>query len=200
MGQSGRHGAVRFVRRDDQDWVIRHYYRGGLIGKVLTDQYFWAGENNTRSFREWDLLQEMQASGLPVPVTVAARYVRSGLCYRADLITLRIPNVVPFSSYLEGKSGDTELWHAVGNCIARFHAAGFCHADLNAHNIQVGAGKQIWLLDWDRGQRRQQGNWMAANLDRLRRSCTKISQQGAVRFIPADWDALLAGYNDKSAL
>ena len=200
QGQAGRHGAVCFVQRGDQDWAVRHYYRGGLIGKVLNDQYFWTGENNTRSFREWDLLQQMEASGLPVPVPVAGQYVRSGLYYRADLITRRIPGVEPFSSRLEKTSSDKELWLAVGKCIARFHAAGFCHADLNAHNIQVDALNQVWILDWDRGTYRQQGNWMVANLARLQRSCHKISCNGFAGFMTDGWDALLAGYNDTNTL
>ncbi|MCP4000630.1 MAG: 3-deoxy-D-manno-octulosonic acid kinase [Gammaproteobacteria bacterium] len=198
QGQAGRHGAVCFVKRGDQDWAVRHYYRGGLIGKVFNDQYFWTGENNTRSFREWDLLQQMVASGLPVPVPVAGRYMRSGFYYRADLITQRIPGAVPFSSRLEKAAGNNELWVAVGKCIARFHAAGFCHADLNAHNIQVDALNQIWILDWDRGAHRQQGNWKAVNLARLQRSCRKICRNAGAGFMTDDWGALLAGYKDKN--
>jgi 3-deoxy-D-manno-octulosonic acid kinase len=39
------------------------------------------------------LLAELQALGLPVPPPVAGRYRRSGLAYRAELITERLAGV-----------------------------------------------------------------------------------------------------------
>ncbi len=198
-GQAGRHGAVYFVRQDEQDWALRHYYRGGMIGKLLTDQYLWLGQEKTRSFHEWDLLQLIQQENLPGPVPVAARYVRRSVWYTADLITLRISNVLAFSSCLKNRAGGIDLWTSVGKCIARFHQAGFCHADLNAHNLQVDSANNVWLLDWDRGSRRPAGNWRDTNLARLQRSCRKISRDGTVDFRTSDWDALLQGYHDMVA-
>ncbi len=198
-GQAGRQGAVYFVRQDEQDWALRHYYRGGMTSKLLTDQYLWLGSEKTRSFREWDLLQLIQQEHLPGPVPVAARYVRRGFWYTADLITLRIPNVLAFSSCLQNRAGEVELWASVGKCIARFHQAGFYHADLNAHNLQVDSANNVWLLDWDRGTRRPAGNWRDTNLARLQRSCRKISRDSAVNFALSDWDALLQGYHDTVA-
>ena len=132
---------------------------------------------------------------MKAPAPVAARYEQHGPWYTADLITLKLPDVVPFSRWLEQPEASREMWNTVGQCIAEFHAAGFCHADLNAHNIQIASDGQVFLLDWDKGTRRAPGRWRNANLARLHRSCKKISSSGHIQFAPGDWEALLAGYH-----
>ena len=87
------------------------------------------------------------------------------------------------------------MWEHVGECIARFHAAGVRHADLTAHNLQIDGDDRIFLLDFDRGRFESgPGPWRERNLARLHRSLTKISNAGAVSFAPAAWTALLEGY------
>jgi len=193
-GYAGGRGKTLFIQLAGIDCVLRHYYRGGLVGRLLSDQFLWTGAATVRSVREWDLLQALVAAELPVPVPVAACYMRHGMFYRADLITRQIPDVVPFSRWLERDDADREIWRRVGQCISTFHAAGFCHADLNAHNLQISAGGEVYLLDWDRGTQQAAGKWRNANLARLHRSCKKISRTGRVNFVPGDWEALLAGY------
>jgi 3-deoxy-D-manno-octulosonic acid kinase len=87
-------------------------------------------------------------------------------------------------------------WRAVGACIARFHSAGFCHADLNAHNLQLDDADSAYLLDWDRGRRRKSGTWRESNLRRLQRSLHKISKNGAVRYDPDGWAGLMQAYKE----
>jgi len=193
-GKSGGRGAALYISHAGDDWVLRHYYRGGLPGRVLRDQFLWVGAARTRSLREWDLLQLMVEQGLPAPAPVAARYVRHGLFYTADLITRQLPDVMPFSTRLTAGPAPRDLWQRVGESIARFHSAGFYHADLNAHNLQVDAANNVFLLDWDRGEWRVPGEWRTANLARLHRSLLKISRDNTVHFKSSDWDALLQGY------
>jgi 3-deoxy-D-manno-octulosonic acid kinase len=195
-GKSGGRGVAIYISHAGQDWVLRHYYRGGLPGKVLSDQFLWTGASRTRSLREWDLLQLMVEQALPVPEPIAARYVQHGLFYTADLITRRLPDVVPFSSRLADGPAPLELWQRVGECIACCHSAGFFHADLNAHNLQVNGADQVFLLDWDRGEWRSPGAWRTSNLDRLHRSLLKITRDSAAHFDASDWDALLQAYSD----
>lgn len=193
-GKAGGRGAVLFVQHEGQAWVLRHYYRGGLPGKLLNDQFVWLGEAATRSWREWELLRVMRAQGLPVPVPIAARYVRSGMLYTADLITLQLSGVVPFSTHLAAGDPPGDTWQSVGACIARFHAAGFFHADLNAHNLQIDTNNQIYLLDWDRGEQRPPGRWCEANLSRLQRSLRKIARNSSAQYSESGWQQLLQGY------
>ncbi|MEJ2601938.1 MAG: 3-deoxy-D-manno-octulosonic acid kinase [Gammaproteobacteria bacterium] len=191
-------GEVRFVEGDEGRFVLRHYHRGGLVGRVLDDQFLWRGASATRPFREFRLLARLAEMGLPVPEPAAAGYRRRGLIYRADLLTRRLEGV----RSLAGVLGDRPLapgeWERIGATIRRFHDAGVCHADLNAHNIQLGANGEVWLLDFDRGRLRPPGSWRRGNVDRLRRSLDKLAGTGGgLHFEETDWQSLLSGYGDR---
>lgn len=193
---TGGRGTVVFVGGDQGCWALRHYQRGGLPGRVLSDQFLFLGENSTRSFREFRLLVTLHDMGLPVPRPVAARYVRSGAIYRADLLTVRIPDSMPLSSFLGSDRFSSETWGLAGKLIRRFHDAGVCHADLNAHNILVDASGDLFLLDFDRGTIRRDGRWKQANLQRLKRSLDKISKASpGINVSDADWSRLLDAYS-----
>jgi 3-deoxy-D-manno-octulosonic acid kinase len=198
VGASGGRGTTLFIRCDEQDGVLRHYYRGGLVARLVRDRFLWLGEHRTRSFAEWRLLAHLQAAGLPAPRPLAARYRRHGLVYSADLITVRLPGVVPLATRMaRGQVGET-LWQQVGACIGRFHAAGVFHADLNAHNVQVSGSDAVFLLDFDRGRLMPgPGGWQARNLQRLQRSLRKVSAAMGRSLAPGDWEALLSGYQQR---
>jgi tRNA A-37 threonylcarbamoyl transferase component Bud32 len=86
-------------------------------------------------------------------------------------------------------------WRAVGAAIARLHRAGVDHADLNAHNILMGANGAVSVIDFDRGRLREQGTWANGNLQRLQRSLIKISRGlPPERYSARTWEWLVAGY------
>lgn len=190
----GGRGSVWFVRAPTHRWVLRHYRRGGLMAHVVQDRYLWTGANATRAFREWRLLAHLHAQGLPVPAPVAARYLRRGFTYTADLITEELPASRSLAQCLSAAPQPSAAWRAVGASIARFHRAGAYHADLNAHNILLTTDHQVFLLDFDRGRLRAPGAWREAVLKRLLRSLHKLHAQGRIRFEESDWRELLAGY------
>jgi 3-deoxy-D-manno-octulosonic acid kinase len=194
-------GAVLFIDTPDRPLVLRHYRRGGLIAQLSRDRYLWCGETATRSVSEWMLLYHMRRAGLPVPTPIAARYVRHGLTYSADLILERIEHTHSLAQYLREEALPLEGWTAIGRCLRLFHLAGVCHADLNAHNVLIGPQQRIWLIDFDRGSLRRPGFWCDANLVRLRRSVEKVADTlPQDRFCETDWLALVNGYFDSSAL
>jgi 3-deoxy-D-manno-octulosonic acid kinase len=170
--------------------ALRHYRRGGLIARWIHDRYWWSGEESTRCFRELRLLALLEDLGLPAARPVGALYERVGLVsYRAALLTVRISGGRPLSSQFGAVN--LEVWQRVGATIAAFHAAGVCHADLNAHNILIDARGGVHLIDFDRGQVRKPGPWMRSNLARLARSLAKLN--GPKVQSPA-WQALMSGY------
>lgn len=181
-----------------EDWVLRHYRRGGWAAKLSEDRYAWLGARRTRSFVEWRLLAELHRRGLPVPRPVAARYARSLLTYRADLITERIPDMRTLAQILAEQPLSAAQWRALGSTIAAFHRAGVHHADLNANNVLCGppwGEMRIALLDFDRGRIRARGRWEQAVLRRLRRSLEKLARaRPGLSYTDADWRALLEGY------
>ena len=195
---AGRGSAV-YVNAPFGCCVLRHYRRGGLIARVLGDRYFWAGSARTRGFAEFHLLAALRARDLRVPVPVAARYRRSGVYYRTDLITQRIDNAATLAEHLAQHRCDAAIMARVGTAIADFHAAGAYHVDLNAHNILLDSA-QVWLIDFDRGRLRKPARrWQLANLSRLQRSLYKLgaAHSGIAIFERTLWTPLTAAYEQQ---
>ena len=206
---AGGRGAAWRVQTPAGEAVLRHFRRGGFVARFLGDRYFWHGAEQTRSFLEFRLLQRLRALGLPVPQPLAAHYRRSSVFYRADLLTRLIPSAATLAERLIQRRIDAATMHQVGTTIARFHAAGAFHADLNAHNVLFGEvssvaaagpdGSAVYLLDFDRGElRASRDGWPQDNLDRLRRSLYKIgaAADGEARFERELWQPLQDAYTD----
>ena len=196
--QSMGRGTVYFVKIQDQPCVLRHYNRGGLVAKLTLDKYLWMGEHNTRSFKEWHLLNDMVKKQLPVPAPVAARYVRNGIYYKADIITREIPDIESLSDRLLGNSMTEQLWENIGECIAKFHNHGVFHMDLNVENIQIDQNNQVFLLDFDKGRVSEPLRRLSdSNLMRLKRSIAKVTQLKQLAFPSSGWDKCITKYKGK---
>jgi len=194
----GGRGAAWFLAAGPRGWVLRRYRRGGFMARISRSGYWWAGEPRVRAFAEYRLLEILVRRGLPVPAPIAARYRRRGFTYRCDIIVERIAGAQPLSSMLAQAALGDESWRTIGAVLARFHAAGVDHADLNAHNILIGADGAVSVIDFDRGRLRGPGGWRLRNLRRLRRSLGKISRAlPPDRFPETAWKCLLAGYESK---
>ena len=198
VGEESGRGAVLFVSRGEQTWALRHYRRGGAAARLTADRYLWTGLERTRVFREWRLLRELHAGGLPVPNPVAAHVRRSGLTYRGDIITERIADTRSMAAAIAAGEMDEGAWEAVGATLGRFHDRGVDHADLNAHNVLLDGRGRVFLVDFDRGGIRAGAGWKQRNLSRLHRSLRKISRQSGAAFGHADWRRLLRGYRSRA--
>lgn len=194
---SGR-GSNWYVDADGQSFVLRHFLRGGAIARVLGNKYWFGSEQDTRSFAEFNLLLKLRDYGLPVPEPVAAGYDKSGPWYTAQLLTRRIPDAISWSKQLAAGRAVDQPWGLIGRTIARLHAVHVDHADLNAHNILINDGGEVFLIDFDKGMQRadQAGGWREANLMRLRRSLNKLlpAEHAAV---DKGWIDLTVAYEDK---
>lgn len=90
---TGGRGTTWFIQLENMQAALRHYRRGGLFGKLINDHYWFSGWDNTRCAQEFQLLLALiEAGGVHVPRPIAARAVKSGLFYQADLLSERIPN------------------------------------------------------------------------------------------------------------
>ncbi len=118
--------------------------------------------------------------------------MRVGFGYRADLVTLLLPHARTLAERLQDSAADVD-WAALGDMLARFHAQGLWHADLNAHNILIDGDGRLLLIDFDRA--RWLNPFAAAlrgNLERFARSLRKLGYAGLVD--GAAWRQLLDGY------
>jgi 3-deoxy-D-manno-octulosonic acid kinase len=191
---AGRGGAW-FLDSGPRHWVLRHYRRGGFIARLSADRYIWAGESRVRAFAEYRLLARLIERGLPVPKPIGARYQRAGLRYRCDLITERVEGARALSAEIAAGALADEAWLSIGATLARLHAAGVDHADLNAHNVLIDRRGAVSVIDFDRGRIRDSGVWKLRNLRRLRRSLEKVSHNlPPGRFSKEAWESLVAGY------
>ena len=145
------------------------------------------------------LLAALRDKGLSVPQPIAARYRRDDIRYRADILTRRIANAATLAELLGQAKSDVSTFARVGAAIAKFHAQGAYHADLNAHNVLL-TPVDVWLIDFDRGELRSpQRGWQLDNLSRLRRSLVKVgaARNGEATFEREIWQPLMQAY-DKS--
>jgi len=200
LGSAAGRGDAHFLHFGDRDMVLRPYLRGGLVRKVSRDLYLRTGIESTRAMREFDLTHWMGGQGLPVPVVVAAQVTQVGPFYRAAIITERIPNAQPLEDHLRTGALDADMWWRIGGTVRRMHAAGVYHSDLNRRNILIDDKNDVWLIDFDKCERRTPGSWAQDNLSRLHRSLAKDDQQGSgLHWSEDDWRALQAGYHQENS-
>ena len=189
-------GLVTVVQHEEHQWVLRHFRRGGLVGRVVDRSYFWTGLALTRPWREWHLLAAMREQGLPVPRPVAAHVNRGGLRYCGDILSELIADCTSLADVLLMSPLPLAEWQALGAVLRRFHHAGVHHPDLNARNILRRSDGQFFLVDFDRGRLDARSALIDSELPRLRRSLDKFHSQNPGRFAFDDgaWRALLQGY------
>ena len=194
--RAGGRGSIGYVDSPAGPLVLRHFYRGGLLGRLRGDRYLWLGAARSRGFREFLLLHRLHALGLPVPRVLGARCVRSWPWARADLHTAELPAAHTLAQRLLAGTLDAAQWPRIGAMLGRFHAAGVVHADLNAHNI-VDSGGNWHLIDFDRGRvQRRAARAQQASLARLQRSLRKVVPDvcAAPTFTVQGWQPLLRAH------
>lgn len=192
----GRH-PVYFVQQDQKILVLRHYYRGGLVGRCIQDSYIGLTPSRSRAMQEFKLLAWMHRQGLPVPKPIAAHCIQRGIRYQANLLIEAIDQAEDIASVLSQRVLEQGECYAMGVVIAKLHIFGVYHSDLNCHNILLDQNGRLWLIDFDKCTRRSRGAWMQQNLARLQRSLVKESRSGRpFHWQERQWAFVLQGYQD----
>jgi 3-deoxy-D-manno-octulosonic acid kinase len=195
-GQAEGRGTTYFFKHLKDEYVLRHYRRGGLIGKVLSDQYLYTGIEQSRPWQEFKLLQHMQSLELSCPTPIAALVNRSSLYYQGDIISTKIPNAQDLHNVLLEEELAADVWQKTGHTIAEFHNQKIYHHDLNIHNIMLDKAQKVWLIDFDKCEIKQGDNWKISNMARLKRSFEKEKRLNNIHWQLADWTILMSAYND----
>ncbi|MBY6198440.1 3-deoxy-D-manno-octulosonic acid kinase [Vibrio hangzhouensis] len=192
IGSAQGRGTTWFVKTQTVDAALRHYRRGGLFGKLVKDQYWFSGWEKTRSYQEFALLNTLIEAEVNVPRPIAARAVKTGLYYRADLFSEKIPNARDLVAILQEESLPAEMYQKIGQEIRKMHDAQVNHTDLNIHNILIDDHDKVWIIDFDKCHQQDGDDWKQANLDRLKRSFDKEMVRAGIRVAEQDIAILLS--------
>jgi 3-deoxy-D-manno-octulosonic acid kinase len=198
VGGSGRGGAW-FIEASHGPLVLRQYLRGGMAARFSRDRYLWRGAHRTRGFAEFRLLRELLRRKCPVPVPVAACYLRGRATYRAWIIIERLTDVQSLGA-LALADPEGAPWEATGRLVARFHREGLDHVDLNAHNILFDSAGKGWMIDFDRCRMHIPATaWRERNLARLQRSLRKLAGPEGREAVDAGFARLRQAYDARWA-
>lgn len=202
IGSAQGRGTTWFVQTEQLPAALRHYYRGGLFGKLVQDHYWFTQWYKTRSFAEFQLLQHLVDAGVNVPMPIAARAIKHTVCYQADILTQKIEGAEDLVSILQKKHLDKSTYQAIGHQVWLLHNANVNHTDLNIHNILIDKDNKVWIIDFDKCRiepnrvEHSLTAWQRANLKRLLRSFQKEMKKRNIRWQKhTDWSALESGYN-----
>ncbi|MCK7459355.1 3-deoxy-D-manno-octulosonic acid kinase [Idiomarina aminovorans] len=196
-GNSTGRATVWFIQQGDLGLLLRHYYRGGLVGKINKDRFLREPADKSRAIHEFDLLLKLRELKLPVPRPVAARMEKTGVfSYKADILVEVIPGAVDVYRLLKERQLSAELWQKLGNVIKQLHDTGVYHSDLNCHNLMLDDNDKAWIVDFDKCDFRENGDWKEANIQRLLRSLRKEKEKNETFYWKEsrDWPELLTGY------
>jgi len=166
--------------------VIKHYQRGGLFRFLFRDLYC----QTRRFFRELHVVERARALGIPTAEILALVVDRSGFFfYRADLVTMEIPESMNLADYLDTLPKAEEhpdcrvtrqqILVMVSSLLRKMHHAGIYHADLNLKNIlvkKIGDTIEGYIIDLDRARYQPllKYSQRVDNLLRLYRSLEKM--------------------------
>ena len=126
---------------------LKREHRVPLIARLRN---LWAGFGfSSKSWREAQLLRELTPRFAGCPAWIAAGELSDG---QAFVLLREVAGAVPLTRLLrEDVRGRRRLARALGESLARLHAAGYIHGDLYANHVLIVPGSlQIVFLDWQR--------------------------------------------------
>ncbi|MFT6926344.1 MAG: 3-deoxy-D-manno-octulosonic acid kinase [Psychromonas sp.] len=195
IGSAQGRGTTWFVQTKVIEAALRHYRRGGLLGKIIKDGYLFFSWEKTRSLQEFKLLEELIRDGVHVPRPIAARAIKKGFYYQADLLSEKIPDAEDLVSILQSQSLSCSLYSDIGHEIRKMHNAQVDHTDLNIHNILIDKSNKVWIIDFDKCTKREGSSWKKDNLRRLKRSFIKEVKKRNIHWSESDWQVLIQSYH-----
>lgn len=194
IGSAQGRGTTWFVELDSIQAALRHYRRGGLFGKIISDSYFFTGYQKARSITEFHLLNHLQGQGVNVPTPIAANVKRCGLLYKANILSEKIPAASDLVDVLQQRELTKDEYIRIGQEIKKLHQAHVNHTDLNIHNILLDENGRVWIIDFDKCYQQGGEDWKEGNLQRLLRSFRKELKKRSINWSEADWPSLILGY------
>lgn len=197
IGSAQGRGTTWFVKFKQLECALRHYRRGGLLGKLIKENYLFLGWQNSRAYQELMLLDHLRRSNVNVPTPIAALVTRQNLFfYSADIITEKVANAKDLYERLKTQPVSSELYRKIGYEIKKMHQANVNHTDLNIHNILIDENDKVWIIDFDKCFIESGHNWQKGNLSRLKRSFEKERLRQNIDWKESNWLDVINGYEN----
>jgi tRNA A-37 threonylcarbamoyl transferase component Bud32 len=186
--------------------VLRRFSHGGAMRWLTGSRY----SDPERPFRELADARRLELAGVATPEIVAARATRAaGGGWRLAILSVRIDGVRDGAAALDAiaarecsRGAARAVLAAMGELVAKLHARGFVHADLQPRNLLIderalrGEPPRLWVIDLDRSHWRDRlgDGERRANLARLLRYVARAAV--ATR---TDYMRFLRGYEPDRA-
>ena len=173
----------------DNKWVKKHYLRKGLM-TFLYDKYIIEKVINTRSYREFFILNYLYKSGFNTCKPIVGWATYGHLYYTANLVTQALPSMT-FKNILQSDTDVDIYLNKIGIEIKKMHSLGIYHGDLNITNIMIDKkNENIYLLDFDKSYFKIIGQKdIKLNFNRLKRSLIKNNL-----FNESEYQKIIDGY------
>lgn len=181
----------------DRDYLLcmRHYCRGGMIGKFNKDGFLRFGKWACRARLEFELTAKLFALGLPVPRPLIAREQVGDLLVKSDIVVEQIPDTKNVAEILEQGSLSDEQLVSIGSTLKSFFKANVFHSDLNIRNILLNSVNQCFVIDFDKCEQKDplSDKDISAMIERLTRSFNK--EKGLKNYEKLDVEAMMSVIN-----
>ncbi|MBY7975744.1 3-deoxy-D-manno-octulosonic acid kinase [Vibrio fluvialis] len=197
-GSAQGRGTTWFIAMARCEAALRHYRRGGLFGKLVSDHYWFSGLERSRSYQEFQLLRKMSAAGVHVPRPIAARVSKCTVSYQADILCERIADARDLVSILQQRTLSAPMYQKIGQEIRKMHDIQINHTDLNIHNILIDRADKVWIIDFDKCCEARGDAWKESNLARLERSFNKERDKRKIAYRDEDMVQVLIGYKGQA--
>lgn len=130
--------------------VVKHYTRGGVIRRFISQTYFRVGKIRSRS--EYELLLRLKELGINAPEPVAFAF-KGHLFYQAWIITREIEDTQTLSALsLNNPAQVKESMSKLRIQIQRLIDNHIHHVDLHPGNVLVTRTGRIYLIDFDKAK------------------------------------------------
>lgn len=151
---SGRGRTVRLLLNGIGRVVIKHYRRGGVLGRVVSHRYLRLGA--TRCENEFQMLLRVRAMGVSAPEPILFAY-RGSLLYKAWLVTREVERSKSLFQLaqeggVQGGLDPVAITEKVADLVTRLIVNGVKHVDLHPGNVLIDEHGDVFLIDFDKAQ------------------------------------------------
>jgi tRNA A-37 threonylcarbamoyl transferase component Bud32 len=178
--------------------VVKRLHHGGLLARLTGDRFL----TKRRLVTSEAVADFLAARGVATPDVLFAAWRRSGPFVRGELGFERVDGGIDAADFLFARPGGLPLgWRervsAIGRLVARLHALGVRHGDLNLMNFYLLDTGEVMILDLDKADLRPGSLPEGArrrNLARLERSVRKQGAAAPAADVAAVLGELRASY------